>query len=77
MADHSEEIERLKEQLEQVKQQDRILEEIEKRLYKMKEIAEYASRFRLSGEEVRELEGQIEEHRRVIESFESYLRSFA
>ena len=74
MADHSEEIERLKEQLEQVKQQDRILEEIEKRLYKMKEIAEYASRFRLSREEARELEGQIEEHRTVVESLQGYLR---
>lgn len=73
MADHSEEIERLKEQLEQVKQQDRILEEIEKRLYKMKGIAEYASRVRLSGEEMRELEGQIEEHKRVVESLQKYL----
>ncbi|PID21909.1 hypothetical protein CSV61_06735 [Sporosarcina sp. P3] len=73
MADHSEELERLKEQLEQVKQQDRILEEIEKRLYKMKEIAKYASRFRLSGEETLELEKQIEGHKAAIESLQNYL----
>lgn len=75
MKDNLEEIERWKEQLEQVKQQDRILEEIEKRLYKMKEIAEYASRFRLSGEETRELEKQIEVHREAIESLQNYLGS--
>lgn len=50
MKDNLEEIERLKQQLEHVNQQDRILEEIERRLYKMKEIAEYASKYRLSVE---------------------------
>ncbi|WP_313238437.1 hypothetical protein [Sporosarcina ureae] len=73
MKDNSEEIERLKQQLELVKQQDRILEEIEKRLYKMREIAEYASKYRLSGEETWELEKQIEEHETVIESLQKYL----
>ncbi|WP_303969752.1 hypothetical protein [Sporosarcina ureae] len=72
MKDNSEEIERLKQQLEQVKQQDRILEEIEKRLYKMREIAEYASKYWLSGEETRELEKEIEEHKAVIESLQNY-----
>ncbi|PID14417.1 hypothetical protein CSV63_12890 [Sporosarcina sp. P34] len=75
MKDNSKEIERLKEQLEQVKQQDRILEEIEKRLYKMKEIAEYASKYRLSGEEVGELDKQIEGHRVAIASLQNYLYS--
>ncbi|ARF15079.1 hypothetical protein [Sporosarcina ureae] len=75
MRDNSEEIERLKQQLEQVKQQDRVLEEIEKRLYKMKEIAEYASKYRLSGEETRELEKQIGEHEAAIESLQNYLKS--
>ena len=71
MKDNLEEIERLKEQLEQVNQQDRVLEEIEKRLYKMREIAEYASKYWLSGEETLEME----EHRAVIESLQNYLRS--
>ncbi|ARK22461.1 hypothetical protein [Sporosarcina ureae] len=72
---NSEELDQLKRQLEQVKQQDRILEEIEKRLYKMKEIAEYASKYRLSGEETRELEKQIEAHEVAIESLKNYLSS--
>ncbi|PID05012.1 MULTISPECIES: hypothetical protein [unclassified Sporosarcina] len=72
MKDNSEEIEWLKEQLEQVKQHDRVLEEIEKRLYEMKEIAEYASKYRLSGEEKREFEKQIEEQKIVIESLQGY-----
>ena len=59
MKDNSEEIERLKEQLEQVKEQDRVLEEIEKRLYTMREIAKYASKYQLSGEETWELEKHI------------------
>ena len=75
MMDNSEELDQLKHQLEQVKQQDRILEEIEKRLYKMKEIAEYASKYRLSGEETRGLEKQIEEHKMAIESLRNYLGS--
>lgn len=73
--DISEELNQLKQQLEQVKQQDRILEGIEKRLYKMKEIAEYASKHRLSEEETRELEKQIEEHEAAIKSLEKYLDS--
>lgn len=73
--DNSEELDQLKQQLEQVKQQDRILEEIEKRLYKLKEIAEYASKYRLSGEESRELERQIEGHETAITSLQNYLGS--
>lgn len=75
MKDNLKEIERLKEQLEQVKQQDRILEEIEKRLYKMKEIAEYASKYQLNREEVEELEKQIGEHKAAIVSLRNYLGS--
>lgn len=75
MKDNLEEIERLKEQLEEVKQQDRVLEEIEKRLYKMKEIAEYASKYRLSGGKSRELEMQIGEHRAAIESLQNFFDS--
>lgn len=73
MQDNSEEIERLKKQLEHVKQQDRILEEIETRLYKMKEIAEYATKYRLSRGEIRELEKENEGHRVAIESLRNYL----
>ncbi|PIC85249.1 hypothetical protein CSV72_14575 [Sporosarcina sp. P20a] len=73
MKDNLEELGELKQQLEQVKQQDRILEEIEKHLYKMKDIAEYASKYRLSGEETWELEEQVEEHKVVIESLQNYL----
>ena len=73
MMDNSEELDQLKHQLEQVKQQDQILEEIEKRLYKMKEIAEYASKYRLSGEETLELEKQIEEHKVAIKWLQNYL----
>ncbi|PIC98530.1 hypothetical protein [Sporosarcina sp. P29] len=71
--DNSEELDQLKQQLEQVKQQDRILEEIEKRLYKIKENAEYASKYWLGREETRELERQIEEHKVAIESLQNYL----
>ena len=55
-------------ELDQLKQQDRILEEIEKRLYKMKEIAEYASKYRLSEEET-----QIGEHKVAIRLLQNYL----
>ncbi|WP_153722642.1 hypothetical protein [Sporosarcina cascadiensis] len=61
------ELEFLKQQLEHIKQQDRILAEIEMRLHKMKRIAEYAAGHRLSREE------GVEEHQAAIRSLEGYL----
>ncbi|GKV64842.1 MULTISPECIES: hypothetical protein [unclassified Sporosarcina] len=67
------ELENLKQQLEHVKQQDRILAEIEMRLHKMKRIAEYAAGHRLSREESVVLNRQVEEHQAAIWSLEGYL----
>ncbi|PIC62951.1 hypothetical protein CSV79_14425 [Sporosarcina sp. P13] len=67
------EIELLKEQLEKVKQQDRILEEIENRLHKMKDIATYATDHRLSAQERNQLNKQMQEHQAAIKSVENYL----
>ena len=68
-----EELERLQQELERVKQQDRILAEIERRLVVMKKIAEYAARNKLSRGKVRELEEQMKEHKDAIQSLRNYL----
>ncbi|ARD49046.1 hypothetical protein [Sporosarcina sp. P33] len=70
---HQEELKRLYSQLEQVKQRDRILEEIEKRLYKMKQIAQYTADHNLDKDETMQLEMQIRDHQKAISSLENYL----
>ncbi|MBY0223482.1 MULTISPECIES: hypothetical protein [Sporosarcina] len=74
-----EELELLKQQLERVKQQDRVLAEIEmrlnkmKKMKKMKKIVEYAAGYQLSGEESELLNKQLREHQAAIQSLENYL----
>lgn len=67
------ELELLKQQLEWVKQQDRILAEIESRLHEMKEIARYAAEHRLLIDEQEQLNKQMQEHQEAIRSLENYL----
>ncbi|MBY0223471.1 MULTISPECIES: hypothetical protein [Sporosarcina] len=68
-----EELELLKQQLERVKQQDRILAEIERKLHGMKEIAQYAAEHRLLADEQERLDKQMQEHQNAIMSLENYL----
>ena len=60
----------LKLQLEWVKQQDRVLAEIENRI---KKIAEYARRYQPSRGESEQLNKQLYEHQTAIQSLENYL----
>jgi len=71
--DNEEEIELLKQQLELVKRQDRILEDIEIKLHEMKMIAQYASNHHLSRKELEQLNKQIQNHQATIQSLEDYL----
>lgn len=63
----------LKQQLESIKKQDRILEEIEIRLHQMKKIAECAANSQLSIGKREKLNRQLQEHQAVIEMLEGYL----
>lgn len=67
------ELELLKQQLEWVKQQDRVLAEIERRLHEMKRIAQYAVEHRLSLGEREQMNQQVQEHQDAIRSLENYL----
>lgn len=71
--DTEEEIELLKQQLELVKRQDRILEDIEIKLHEMKRIAQYASDNKLSKDEHKQLNKQILDHQTAIQSLKEYL----
>lgn len=68
-----EEIEILKQQLEEINKKDRILEEIEIRLHQMKKIAQQAANHELSVGERERLNTRIQEHQGVIETLEEYL----
>ena len=71
------ELDQAERQLEIVKRQDKLLAEIETRLHKMKEIAEYAAENQLSIVETNELNDQIEEQLKVIDELkELYNRGF-
>ena len=71
------ELDQAERQLEIVKRQDKLLAEIETRLLRMKEIAEYAAENQLSIVETNELNDQIEEQLKVIDELkELYNRGF-
>lgn len=65
----------LEELLEWTKKRDTILEEIEHKLYDMKEIAEYAFEHDLSPDEVARLNRQLDEKKREVQSLENQLQS--
>lgn len=69
-------IELLQEQLKWVKEQDHILKEIELKLYKMKEIAEYAADNKLNSTEINKLNNQIAQLKIEVEMYERQLDSF-
>jgi len=69
-----EEIAILEQQLESIKKQDRVLEEIEIRLHQMKKIAQQAVDSDLSVGEREVLNEQIQAHQVVIETLDDYLR---
>lgn len=64
----------LEQQLQQCKEQDRILEMIEKTLYKMKEIAEYAAANKLNPIETKELQDEIDRLKEEVALLEQQLR---
>lgn len=64
----------LEQQLESIKKQDRVLEEIEIRLHQMKKIAQQAATSGVSVGEREVLNEQVQAHQVVIETLEDYLR---
>ncbi|MHC8970678.1 hypothetical protein [Priestia aryabhattai] len=65
----------LEQQLEACKEQDRILEEIEMKLYEMKKIAEYAFNHELTSLEIDQLNGQLKGLESDIHFLEKQLHS--
>ncbi|AUO12980.1 hypothetical protein [Priestia megaterium] len=65
----------LEQQLEWCKEQDRILEEIEMKLYEMKGIAEYAFNHELTSLETNQLDGRLKELERDVHFLEKQLHS--
>ena len=61
----------LKRQLEVVKQQDKLLENIEIRLHKMRDIAQYATDNQLSKKESDKLNQQMEEQQSAIDELKA------
>ena len=65
----------LKEQVDWCKKQDAILEEIEMRLYKMKEIAQYVVEHELTSVEIDGLNEKLYELKREVQFLEKQLYS--
>ncbi len=65
----------LEQQLEWCKEQDRILEEIEMKLYEMKKIAQYALDHELTPIEIEQLNGQLNELKSEVHFLEKQLHS--
>ena len=65
----------LKEQVKWCKKQDAILEEIEMRLYKMKEIAQYVVEHELTSVEIDGLNEKLYELKREVQFLEKQLYS--
>jgi Tfp pilus assembly protein PilO len=63
----------LEQQLQWSKERARILEEIEKRLHEMKEIAEYTLKHELTTDEIERLNGQLNDLQGAVHSLESQL----
>ncbi|WDL88494.1 hypothetical protein IUJ58_06340 [Priestia aryabhattai] len=65
----------LEQQLKWCKEQDRILEDIEMKLYEMKRIAEYAFNHELTSLETKQLNRQIKELESEVHFLEKQLHS--
>ncbi|WP_366160977.1 hypothetical protein ABXS71_19630 [Bacillus infantis] len=65
----------LEEQLEWCRKEDRILETIEVKLHKMKELAEFACFYELTAIETDMLNGQLDELRKEVQYLEQQLYS--
>lgn len=65
----------LEQQLEWCKEQDRILEEIEMKLYEMKKVAEYAFNHELTSLETDQLNGRLKELKSEVLFLEKQLHS--
>jgi polyhydroxyalkanoate synthesis regulator phasin len=65
----------LEEQVEWCKKQDGILEEIEEKLYEMKELAKYARDHELTSLEIDKLNGQLNVLKREVHFLEKQLQS--
>ncbi|WP_416420281.1 hypothetical protein ACLZHR_22300 [Priestia aryabhattai] len=65
----------LEQQLEWCKEQDRILEEIEMKLYEMKKIAEYAFNHELTPHSTNQLNNQLKELKSEVQFLEKQLFS--
>lgn len=65
----------LEQQIEWCKEQDRILEEIEIKLCKMKEIAQYALDHELNSIEIEQLNGQLKKLTNEVHFLEKQLKS--
>lgn len=65
----------LEEQLERCRKQDSILAKIEKNLYEMRALAEYARDHKLTALQITELNGQLDELKREVHSLEQQLQS--
>jgi predicted RNase H-like nuclease (RuvC/YqgF family) len=57
------------------KKRDNILDEIEHKLYEMKEIAEYALEHDLTTDEVARLNRKLDDKKREVQSLENQLQS--
>ncbi|WNS81303.1 hypothetical protein RRU94_10880 [Domibacillus sp. DTU_2020_1001157_1_SI_ALB_TIR_016] len=65
----------LKEQVEWCKQQDRILEQIESKLYEMRELAQYACCSKLTSMEANELNQRLNNLKNDVLLLEQHLHS--
>ena len=65
----------LEEQVQWCKEQDHILEEIERKLNEMKKIAQYASSYKLNEIEVGQFNKQINDLKKEVHELEKQLRT--
>lgn len=63
----------LEELLEWCKVRDRILEEMESKLYKMKEIAEYSMEYELTSLEIEQLNNKLNDFKIEVDSLDKQL----
>ncbi|HLS07973.1 hypothetical protein [Lentibacillus sp.] len=65
----------LEQQLQWCEEQDRILEEIENRLHKMKRLAEYSLEYELISAEIEDLNGHMSELKQEVHYLQRQLQS--
>lgn len=71
--DNEDILEFLRQQLEWYKEQDAILEEMEKKLYEMKEIAEYRLKYDIEPAEIEYLNSKLQDLKRDVQLLEKRL----